>query len=223
MAGTRPRCADVIHRSRPLSWICREVPRSAAIGREIIQRAGLEHRVEHRDGDALQTDLGTGFDAALCFNLIHHLDEHQIKALLRKIHAALNPGGTLAILDLFATPAKRRPTPEACCLGLFFHLSSGTTVYSPEQLTGWLQESRIRCAPTRAAASHPHPGALRMRQATGRAGRPDIRRMSAPPPPPPQGTSAGDDPPATRSAGVPEPSAGTVQMSLARPSRPGKA
>ncbi|GGT70288.1 hypothetical protein GCM10010207_80810 [Streptomyces atratus] len=38
-----------------------------------------------------------------------------------------------------------------------------------------------------------------------------------------QPTATGDDPPATATRGAPVPSAGTVQMSLARPAAPGSA
>ena len=51
-----------------------DLPGSAAVGREIIAAAGLPDRVLFRDGDATTADLGGGYDAVLCFNLVHHLD-----------------------------------------------------------------------------------------------------------------------------------------------------
>ena len=114
-----------------------DLPGSAAVGRRILRENGME-RVTHVDGDALTTDLGGPHDAALVFNLIHHLPPERIVALLQRVHAALAPGGTLAILDLFARPRGEKPGGDAF-LGLFFHLTSGADVYSDAELRGFLR------------------------------------------------------------------------------------
>jgi protein-L-isoaspartate O-methyltransferase len=117
-----------------------DLPGSAAIGREIIARAGMADRVRHRDGDAIADDLGSGYDAVLCFNLVHHLAPGQITSLFGKIHEALAPGGLLAVMDAFADPG-RRQSAAANFLGLFVYLSSGSQVHTPAQLHGWLREA----------------------------------------------------------------------------------
>ncbi len=115
-----------------------DLPGSAAVGRRIMGETGHADRVTHIEGSAFETDLGTGHDAALLFNLIHHLAPEQIVALLQRIHAALKPQGTLAVLDLFARPRGTKPGGEAF-LGLFFHLTSGADVYSDAELRGFLR------------------------------------------------------------------------------------
>ena len=117
-----------------------DLPGSAAIGREIIAGAGMAARVTYRDGDAITADLGGGYDAVLCFNLLHHLEPGQIVSLFGKIREALAPGGRLAIMDAFADPG-RRSSAAANFLGLFVYLSSGSAVRTPEQLRGWLREA----------------------------------------------------------------------------------
>lgn len=117
-----------------------DLPGSAAIGREIIAEAGMADRVEHRNGDATTDDLGTGYDAVLCFNLLHHLTAEQTVALFGRIHTALAPGGTLAVMDAFAEPS-RRTSAQANVLGLFMYLSSGSQVHPPDQLYSWLREA----------------------------------------------------------------------------------
>jgi hypothetical protein len=76
----------------------------------------------------------------LCFNLVHHLAPDQIPALFGKAREALAPGGTLAVMDAFADPA-RRASAAANFLGLFVYLSSGSQVHTPAQLRGWLREA----------------------------------------------------------------------------------
>jgi SAM-dependent methyltransferase len=117
-----------------------DLPGSAAIGRELIAAAGLADRVLFRDGDATVADLGTGYDAVLCFNLVHHLAPDAAAALFRRIGGALKPGGTLAVLDVFAEPG-RRASAHADMLALFVYLSSGARVHTPRELDGWLRDA----------------------------------------------------------------------------------
>ena len=117
-----------------------DLPGSAAVGREVIAAAGLSDRVLFRDGDVTSADLGDGYDAVLCFNLVHHLDPGQIAALFRRAHRALNPGGTFAVLDAFAEPG-RRSQAQADMLALFVYLSSGAQVHTPAELAGWLGDA----------------------------------------------------------------------------------
>ena len=132
--------AQLCRRHPRLTATVLDLPGSAAIGREIIARAGLADRVTFREGDAITAGLGGGYDAVLCFNLVHHLKPGQIVRLFGKIREALAPDGRLAIMDTFADPG-RRTSAAADFLGLFVYLSSGSAVASPAQLRGWLSEA----------------------------------------------------------------------------------
>jgi ubiquinone/menaquinone biosynthesis C-methylase UbiE len=120
-----------------------DLPGSAAIGREIIAADGLAERVVFRDGDATTADLGDGYDAVLCFNLVHHLSPAQAAGLFRRARAALKPGGTLAVLDVFADRARRAPA-HADLLALFVYLSSGAQVHTSGEFASWLREAGFR-------------------------------------------------------------------------------
>ncbi|MDX6418784.1 MAG: hypothetical protein QOG28_3404 [Trebonia sp.] len=117
-----------------------DLPGSTAIGREVIAAAGLSGRVRFLDGDATTADLGSGYDAVLCFNLVHHLAPDAAAALFRRIGDALAPGGILAVLDVFADPG-RRASAHADMLALFVYLSSGARVHTPGELDGWLRDA----------------------------------------------------------------------------------
>jgi SAM-dependent methyltransferase len=119
-----------------------DLPGSAAVGRDVIADAGLSDRVLFREGDVTETDLGDGYDAVLCFNLVHHLAAGHIEDLFRRAGKALNPGGTLAVLDVFADHGRRRP-PQADLLALFVYLSSGAQVHTPAELAGWLRDADL--------------------------------------------------------------------------------
>ncbi len=105
--------------------LCRRYPRLTATVLDLPGSAadGLSDRVVHREGDATADDLGSGYDAVLCFNLVHHLAPGQIADLFGRAYEALVPGGVLAVMDAFAEPG-RRASDAANTLGLFFYLRS---------------------------------------------------------------------------------------------------
>jgi cyclopropane fatty-acyl-phospholipid synthase-like methyltransferase len=110
------------------------------VGREIIARVGMSERVTHREGDMFESDLGGPYDGALVFDIIHHLSAEQVVLLLRRVREALKPGGTLAVLDMFRSDAKRQRA-SAAAVGLLFHLTSGADLHSPDELAGFFTEA----------------------------------------------------------------------------------
>jgi 2-polyprenyl-3-methyl-5-hydroxy-6-metoxy-1,4-benzoquinol methylase len=128
-----------------------DLPGSAAIGREVIATAGMAGQVRHVDGDARTADLsvghdGAGYDAVLCFNLIHHLPSLDAAAVVARARAALAPGGVLAVLDVFAGRARRVPAHESL-LALFTCLSSGSRVHTEADLHRWMREAGFASKP----------------------------------------------------------------------------
>ena len=132
--------AALCRRHETLSATVLDLPGSARVGRRIIASAGMSERVVHREGDMFEADLGGPYDGALVFDIIHHLSGEQVVALLHRVRAALKPGGTLAVLDMFRSDA-RRQRASAAALGLLFHLTSGADLHSPQELSGYLTEA----------------------------------------------------------------------------------
>lgn len=62
-------------------------------------------------GSAFTVDLGTGYDAVLVTNLFHHFSAEDNVALMKRLHAALRPGGQMMILEM--VPNADRLTPPA--------------------------------------------------------------------------------------------------------------
>jgi O-methyltransferase involved in polyketide biosynthesis len=79
---------------------------------------------------------------------VHHLSPEQIVRVLQRIRAAVKPGATVAVLDMFRSDAKRQRA-SAAALGLFFHLTSGADLYSPDELAAFFSEAGFS-APKRA-------------------------------------------------------------------------
>ncbi|MGH2978029.1 MAG: SAM-dependent methyltransferase, partial [Solirubrobacterales bacterium] len=132
--------AELCRRHPGLQATVLDLPASAAVGREILAEQGMADRVTHVEGDLMEAELGGPYDCALCFNIVHHLSPEANVELLRRINAALSPGGTVAVLDLFMPPPDTRADAGAM-LGLFFYLTSSAATYTEKQLRDWLAEA----------------------------------------------------------------------------------
>jgi SAM-dependent methyltransferase len=132
--------AAVCARHAGLKATVLDLPGSAHVGREIIAGAGLSDTVRHVEGDMFESDLGGPHDGVLLFDIVHHLSNEQIAAVLMRIRTALKPGGTIAILDMFrGAPGRQRASAAAG--GLFFHLTSGADLPDPAELARMLQRA----------------------------------------------------------------------------------
>ena len=132
--------ASVCRQHDGLAATVLDLPGSARVGREIIATAGMSDRVEHRDGDMFESDLGGPYDGALLFDIVHHLSGEQIVTVMRRIREAMEPGATIAVLDMFRGDGNE-PRASAAALGLFFHLTSGADLHSGEELAGYLRQA----------------------------------------------------------------------------------
>jgi precorrin-6B methylase 2 len=75
--------------------------------------AGLEGRFSKIAGDAFTVDLGTGYDVVLIPNFLHHFSIAACTGLLRRVQAALRPGGRVVIVDFVPNEDRITPPPAA--------------------------------------------------------------------------------------------------------------
>ncbi|MHB1468279.1 MAG: methyltransferase [Solirubrobacteraceae bacterium] len=137
--------AALCQRHSALQATVLDLPDSCAVGREIVAEAGLSHRVRHVAGDMFVADLRGPHDAALLFDIVHHLDGEQLSTLLRRVRAALRPGATLAVLDLFRG-RRPRQSASAATLGMLFLLTSGGDLPDPAELDARLRDAGFSAA-----------------------------------------------------------------------------
>jgi 2-polyprenyl-3-methyl-5-hydroxy-6-metoxy-1,4-benzoquinol methylase len=71
--------------------------------------AGVSERFERLPGSAFDVDYGGPYDAVLLTNFLHHFDVPACVDLLKKVRAALKPGGVSATLEF--VPNEDRVTP----------------------------------------------------------------------------------------------------------------
>jgi cyclopropane fatty-acyl-phospholipid synthase-like methyltransferase len=84
-------------------------PPVLAVAKENVATAGVADRVSFRAGSAFEADLGDGYDIVLLTNIFHHFDMPTCEKLMRRVHAALKPGGKAITLEF--VPNEDRVTP----------------------------------------------------------------------------------------------------------------
>lgn len=79
------------------------------VARENAQARGVGNRHHLIPGSAFDVDYGSGYDAALLTNFLHHFDVATCEKLLKKLWNAMNPGAHLVILEF--VPNQDRVSP----------------------------------------------------------------------------------------------------------------
>lgn len=101
----------IARRNANLEITALDWPRVLEVARENAIAAGIDGRYQTLPGDAFQVDFGTGYDAVLLTNFLHHFDIPTCENLLRKVAASLKPGGRVAALEF--VPNEDRISPPA--------------------------------------------------------------------------------------------------------------
>jgi SAM-dependent methyltransferase len=100
-------------------------PRVLEVAKENARKAGVGGRYETLPGSAFDVDFGSDYDVVLLTNFLHHFDEPTCEKLLRKVHAALKPGGRAITLE-FVPNEDRVSPPGAAAFSLMMLGSTAT-------------------------------------------------------------------------------------------------
>ncbi len=89
-------------------------PNVLEVAKDNAQSAGVGDRFKTRPGSAFDTDLGSGYDYVLLTNIFHHFDHATCEKLMRRVHAALKPGGQAITLEF--VPNEDRVSPPTAAM-----------------------------------------------------------------------------------------------------------
>lgn len=122
-----------------LSAIVFDYPEALEVARTEIGEAGVENRVEVAGGDYWNDDLGSDYDVAFVFNIIHAHDSEENSRLFKRVSEALKPGGQIAVLDQLEGSA-RTPVGKAGIgfVGLTYLTTLGAELHSYDDVREWL-------------------------------------------------------------------------------------
>ncbi len=83
------------------------------VAQENAKKAGVSERYSVIAGSAFDVDYGNDFDVVLITNFLHHFDVSTCEKFLRKVHAALKPGGKAVTLEFVPNADRITPPPAA--------------------------------------------------------------------------------------------------------------
>jgi SAM-dependent methyltransferase len=81
------------------------------------RKAGLDGRYHTIPGSAFDVEFGTGYDIVLLTNILHHFDVAACETLMKKVYAALKPGGRAVTLEFVPNDDRVSP-PQAAAFPL---------------------------------------------------------------------------------------------------------
>jgi 2-polyprenyl-3-methyl-5-hydroxy-6-metoxy-1,4-benzoquinol methylase len=97
-----------------------------AVASENAERMGLSARFHTIPGSAFDTPLGEGYNLVLIPNFLHHFDHATNVAFLKRVRAALAPGGVVATSEFVPNPDRvSPPMPAAFSLQMLCGTQTG--------------------------------------------------------------------------------------------------
>jgi len=121
-------------------------PNVLAVAEENAQKAGVADRYHALPGSAFDVDFGTGNDLVLEPNFAHHVDQATNTVLFRKIHAALKPGGRIAIIEFIPNEDRVSPPAAAAFALTMLTATPAGDVYTFAQYEEMLKNAGFRDA-----------------------------------------------------------------------------
>jgi ubiquinone/menaquinone biosynthesis C-methylase UbiE len=88
-------------------------PNVLQVAEENARKVGIGSRFRKLPGDATKVELGTDYDVVLIPNFLHHFDTPTCESFLRRVLAALKPGGRAATLEFVPNDDRVSPAIPA--------------------------------------------------------------------------------------------------------------
>lgn len=132
--------------------VAQDWARVLEVAQENARKAGVGERYHLLPGSAFEVEYGGPYDAVLLTNFLHHFDPQTCVGLLKKVRAALRPGGMSATLE-FVPNEDRVSPPMAASFSLTMLTSTGAgDAYTFRELSEMHVEAGFRDL-----AEHPIP------------------------------------------------------------------
>jgi 2-polyprenyl-3-methyl-5-hydroxy-6-metoxy-1,4-benzoquinol methylase len=122
------------------------------VARENAKKFGVADRYTTLAGSIFDVDIGSGYDLVLIPNFLHHFDAETNEKLLRKLHAALGPGGRVATLEFVPNQDRVSPPMAAAFALIMLAMTPAGDAYTQAEL-----ETMMRNAGFTQHDFHPMP------------------------------------------------------------------
>jgi len=111
------------------------------VAKENAQKAGVLDRYDTLPGSAFDATFGGPYDAVLLTNFLHHFDHPTCVALLKKVRAALKPGGRALTLEFVPNDDRISPSMPAAFSMIMLTTTPSGDAYTFKQLSAMYTEA----------------------------------------------------------------------------------
>jgi SAM-dependent methyltransferase len=111
------------------------------LAEENAKAAGVHDRYQTIAGDAITVEYGSDYDVVLVTNFLHHFDVATNTNVLKKVHAALKPGGRVAVLEFVPNPDRVSPPMPAAFSLTMLAETEGGDAFTFAELRGQLEDA----------------------------------------------------------------------------------
>ena len=108
---------------------------------ENAARAGIQDRYRTLPGSAFDVDFGTGYDLVLLPNFLHHFDPKTNVALIKKVRAALIPGGRVLTVEFVPNEDRISPPMAAAFSFMMLGATNGGDAYTFPELNQMFRDA----------------------------------------------------------------------------------
>ena len=108
---------------------------------EHARKAGVGDRYHTIPGSAFEVDFGTGYDLILLPNFLHHFDPVTNVKLLKKVRAALKPGGRVATVEFVPNDDRITPPMPAAFSMMMLGSTEGGDAYTFKELDAMFRDA----------------------------------------------------------------------------------
>ena len=139
-AGPGTYAVELCRRHPHLHVTIFDLPGTLEVTRRHLTESGLEDRIRLVPGDYRRDALPGGFDTVFLSNVIHGEDEDTNRALMSKVHDALDPGGRVLIKDHVTDDSGTSPA-AAAIFSIAMLLFARGRDYAYGEIRAWLLEA----------------------------------------------------------------------------------
>ena len=105
------------------------------------RQAGVGDRYHAIPGSAFDVDLGSGYDLVLLPNFLHHFDRATNVKLLKRVRAALKPGGRVATVEFVPNDDRITPPMAAGFSMMMLGSTEGGDAYTFKELDAMFRDA----------------------------------------------------------------------------------
>ena len=128
-------------------------------------KAGVSDRYSTIPGSAFEVDFGGDYDLVLLTNFLHHFNVATCEELLKKIHAALKPGGVAVTLEFIPNEDRVSPPMHAAFSMMMLATTRDGDAYTFSELDAMCRAAgfarnelrQLTPLPQRVVISHKNP------------------------------------------------------------------